>query len=77
MARIWSVRRVTRRGVSARDTMARRLVCAGGSRKIIIPVSARSGPMRSSTVPRAELNTAVSRCAASMSAKRLRAQKSY
>ena len=66
-----------RRGVNARDTRPRSFVWSGGSRKIIIRCGAFSGPRLSSTVVWAELKVAVSRLAASTSAKRLRAKKPY
>src|SRR5690349_753828 len=65
------------RGVNARDTSDRMAVCSGGSMKMIWPVPLMSDPIISSTVPRAELNVVVSRCAFSTSSNRLSAQKSY
>jgi hypothetical protein len=67
IALTWCWMPPTRRGVNARDTSVRSAVCPGGSRKIIIPVAARSWPIRSSTVPRAELNVTPSFCAFSIS----------
>ena len=77
MSRMCSSSWAMRRGVKARETRVRRMVCDGGSMKMIWPVPLMSWSMSSSTVPWAELNVAGSRWAASTSAKRLRAQKPY
>ncbi len=66
----------TRRGVNARDTSFRSIVCFGGSSQMIIPVSTGTGDMVSSVVPWFELNVSASRFAASMSWKRESAKKS-
>ncbi len=65
-----------RRGLKARETRRRSLVCSGGSRKIIIGCCQSSWVMISRTVPCAELKVCGSREAASTSSNRLRAQKS-
>ena len=66
-----------RRGVNVRDTSERRAVCSGGSMKIMDPVLATWSPIISSTVPWLEMNVPGSFDAASTSAYRLSAQKSW
>jgi hypothetical protein len=65
-----------RRGVNARDTSLRSIVCLGGSSQMIIPVSTGVGDIVSSVVPWFELNVSASRFAASTSWNRESAKKS-
>jgi hypothetical protein len=68
-----------RRGVNARLTSLRMIVCRGGSMKMISSCcqGPRSSPIISSTVPWAELNVSASIDASYTSSNRLSAQKSY